>query len=847
MSTYSDKLRVKLKQGKVVPVVGAGVSYACAGLPSWSGLISAGLEYAQDKKMNSELIGQGNLLLENGQLIEAASVVKQLLNAPGRPYLNWLEETLGQPKVRSEKLIESIQNLCQPIIATTNYDDLLRNVGVIETNIALDWAQHEEIERCVGNATPFIMHLHGIYYKPNTIIFGVDDYERLKTEQGYRYLLLNLWMRRTFLFVGCSRDGVMDEDFSILLKTMRDWFPNAKGEHYLLVRDGEIGSEAHMELMRECNVHMIPYGSDHDSLPHFLNAINPNAEKIAKRLEERKATTLKALTEILSAQPDTQIEKGVEKFVREHLGTAYHWLDNDKLKVFNTALESYNISIGDKQQKFRNQQVVARAMVNVAQLNSSIKLWHADWRKSDHVNNLEFINTAIFAYEALQGFSPEILEDIRLRHHNAIREDYFKGQLGAFYYEAVNWKRRGGNLAEFKGDNYFFENLRRIMDCLKNVLTLSPSDIYDEKKAAIITQVLPREFVMMVADSFISINQASSPYAVLAKLPWPNRLNFEDAQLVDYKSERLVLGCNAKNAFYWNPVKDLDVTVFYTAEKSEKIWQVEVVEDGEDVILELYTNIQRVTMANFRSVIKSNLQHGFVDYTKIGQTGETYCTISSSPGLEADCVFKYHSEEYIPILSTKDIEFFLDDLWKIDDGQNEPYNDILNDFHFDFQDVTLSAVKWLDGERLVVRCRIGHRVGPYSTALLFFNPVVGFESPLLKIYFPHKNCFSFDTGESDGKVNLIAGYLDFNEVGNLIQFFEDISSADLIVAKDQPGVVPQELIKTATRDMFRTIYISHSRGLVLEEGRKIHELTLPELSDVETALDERIHKITFFE
>ncbi len=846
MISYLDKLSAKLYEGKVVPVVGAGVSYACAGLPSWAGLISSGLEYAQVLKIDERLLEFGRDLLKNGQLIEAASVVKQLLNAPGRPYVNWLEDTLGRPQIKSELLIESIQNLCQPIIATTNYDDLLRNVGVIESNLALDWQQHEEIQRCIDNAKPFILHLHGIYYRPDTTIFGVEDYERLKNVYGYKYLLQDLWMRRTFLFIGCSRDGVMDEDFSTMLKLMKEWFPNIHGEHYLLVKDGEQGSEAHLELMRECNVHMVPYGPDHESLPHFLNGINPNAEKIAKRLEERQAKALKGLTQILTAQHETELQSNVEAFVRGHLGAAHHWLDNDQLKIFNTALETYNRAIGDKQQKFRNQQVIARAMVNVAQLDRSINLWHQDWNSSAQVNNLEFINTGIFAYEALKLFSPEILKDISLRHPTAIRPIFFTGQLANFYNEAKVWKLRGGKLAEFNGDNYFFENLRRIMDSLKAVLSLSPSDVYGEKKAAQIAKKLPKELLLIVADSFISINQASSPFKVLAELPWRERLNCEDAQLVTYKDERLVVGCNANNCFYWNPCKDLDALDFYTAEKNERIWKIEVAEDGDDVILQLYTSFHRLTVANFSEVIKSKIQSGYNDYTRIVKTGKTYCAVSSSPGLKPDCVFEYQSGEYVPLLSRESIALFLDGLWNSDKTEDGLEDAHFNDFRFGFQDVTLSAVKWLDGERLVVRCRIGHRIGAYSTALLFFDPLSGFEIPLLKMYFPHKNCFSFDTGSSNGQVNLIAGYLDFNEVGNLIQLFEDIGSSDLIVAKDQRGLVPQELIRTSIRDMFETIYMSETRGLVLEEGRKVHEISLPSLTDIETTFDKSIHKIYFF-
>ena len=846
MINYIEKLKNKLAQGKVVPVAGAGVSYATASLPSWWGLVASGLDYAEDVSMDSREIARGRELLNQSKLTEAAGIVKTLLNAPKRPYVNWLEDTLGNPHVKSELLIESIQNLCQPLIATTNYDDLLRNVGTIETDLALDWQQHEEIHRCLVSERAFIFHLHGIYTRPNTAVFSEADYKRLKKAVAYKYILQDLWMNRTFLFIGCSRDGIMDEDFSTLLKLMREWFPNISGEHYLLVKDSEIGSASQRELMEECNVHMITYGSDHENLPDFINSINPNAEVIIKRYEKRKAKVFDGLSKILALQHETDRQSEVETFVRENLGAPHYWLDNDQLKVFQDAAESYNMLVNDKQQQFKNKQLIARAMVNVSQLQENIELWNQNWRSTEKINNVDYINMGIFAYQALQKFSNEVLRDIELRHPNVIHPNFFNGHLTQFYREALDWKARNGELKEFDGDDYFFENLKRIMQSLKSVLSLSPNELYEEKRPAKLAKKLDAELLILIEKSAVTLNQSIVPFKILAELPWQDRLDFTDAKLITYHNRKMIVACNSLNCMLWDPCNDLNPKIFYSAQKQDKIWEIQVIQDGDDVLLNVFTEKLCLTIANFSEVNISKLGRGFSDYVRVKWSGKTYCTVGLSPGLKQNSVFEYRSGEYLPVVSSEMIFGYWKEL-----GSFFPNNVHISEYtdmesKMSLQDVTLSRVDWLDGERLVLRCRMEHKVGPSSTVLFFFDPNTGFDQPLLTILFQHKNCFTFDTGFEGEHINMIAGFLDMYETGNLIQFFEHIESSKLIIAKDQPGAIPQDLMRTKTRDMFNAIYIDCNRALVLEEGKKIQQVSLPDLSVTEVTLPKMINTMLYY-
>jgi hypothetical protein len=95
------KITELLKNGLIIPVVGAGVSFATAGLPGWKGLIEDGLKFAEDRNADSSIIQEGRDLLEANKLTKAASVVKKLLNAPGHPFANWINDALGRPEIKS--------------------------------------------------------------------------------------------------------------------------------------------------------------------------------------------------------------------------------------------------------------------------------------------------------------------------------------------------------------------------------------------------------------------------------------------------------------------------------------------------------------------------------------------------------------------------------------------------------------------------------------------------------------------------------------------------------------------------------------------------------------------------
>ena len=76
----------------------------------------------------------------------------------------------------------------------------------------------------------------------------------------------------------------------------------------------------------------------------------------------------------------------------------------------------------------------------------------------------------------------DIIDEIRHREYYAIHDYYYSGHLEDFIIEYKMFKNLERiNLQEFYNDDkYFFENLKRIISSLKEVLKLDPDQLFKE-------------------------------------------------------------------------------------------------------------------------------------------------------------------------------------------------------------------------------------------------------------------------------------------------------------------------------------------------------------------------------
>lgn len=281
----TETLKKLLAQDKVIPVIGAGVSSAVAGLPGWKQALEHGFKFAGERWLSRESILEGKKLLEDGLLTKSADILKKLLNCPRHPFATWLDQLFGQPEIRNKVLLTKIHELCCPMILTTNYDNLIFKTSIVGQKMVFDWSEFQEVHQAVHRSEEFILHLHGRVNKPETIILSSDDYQKLSEQLGYKAVLQSLWMNYHFLFIGCSKDGILDDDFITILNFLKKWFPSNPHQHFILVNERNVQNGEHLELLFDCNIEPISYGTEYDELPGTIEAINPNKNKLESKIK----------------------------------------------------------------------------------------------------------------------------------------------------------------------------------------------------------------------------------------------------------------------------------------------------------------------------------------------------------------------------------------------------------------------------------------------------------------------------------------------------------------------------------------------------------------------------------
>lgn len=118
-----------------------------------------------------------------------------------------------------------------------------------------------------------MVHLHGVWDEPSSVIFGQEDYAGLTRDPVYLSFVQTLWTAKTILFIGCSFDGMLDPDFGRLLEWTSTTFPHATVRHFAMVRATDYTPDKVDEFLNRYRVQLVPYGSAHSDLGPFLRSL----------------------------------------------------------------------------------------------------------------------------------------------------------------------------------------------------------------------------------------------------------------------------------------------------------------------------------------------------------------------------------------------------------------------------------------------------------------------------------------------------------------------------------------------------------------------------------------------
>ena len=278
-----DGLRAEIARGHVLVVVGAGVSIGATGrnpLASWQGLLENGVERCVAVRgLDSKWANRVREEIQSGDLddlLAAAEKVSSKLGFPtGGEYRRWLHETVGKLELKDRTVLDAIRDLGLPM-ATTNYDSLLEEAT---GRPAVTWRAGDKAARVVRGEEPGILHLHGHWEEPESVILGIRSYEHIRGNQYAQAVLRAIQTFHTLLFIGCG-DGLDDPNFGALLSWAREAFKDAEARHYRLCKEDDL------EKLREkhCEERLFPisYGQKHGDLGPFVRSLGSFAAAVKK-------------------------------------------------------------------------------------------------------------------------------------------------------------------------------------------------------------------------------------------------------------------------------------------------------------------------------------------------------------------------------------------------------------------------------------------------------------------------------------------------------------------------------------------------------------------------------------
>jgi tetratricopeptide (TPR) repeat protein len=277
-----EYLRRQIAERQVLLVVGAGVSMAAtAGSPtqsyaSWKGLLDNGISSCLVSGTQSLPAGWAERRREDlasndlDRLLSVAKQVASQLGAPrGAPYASWLSKTVGVLKATTPAILYALSDLSLPI-ATTNYDDLLEEVTGLP---AVTWRSGAQVEHVVRGHAPGILHLHGHWQDPESVVLSPGDYRAIQADQHTQAMMRALRATKTLVFIGFGA-GLEDPNFAAFRHWTAEAFSESPYPSLRLCLDTEWQELRALHPPTE-KLSPLVYGKKHDDLVPFLRSLDP--------------------------------------------------------------------------------------------------------------------------------------------------------------------------------------------------------------------------------------------------------------------------------------------------------------------------------------------------------------------------------------------------------------------------------------------------------------------------------------------------------------------------------------------------------------------------------------------
>jgi hypothetical protein len=276
MSSLIQDLRTQIEKGSVLVVVGAGISVAATRghtLASWTGLLKDGVSRCLDvdRAIPEGWSDRMNAQIDSNDPLEMVSAAENISKRLGHPdhgvYRKWLRDSVGSLELLESAAIDAIGTLNLPI-ATTNYDGLITKAT---GRRPVTWTNSALTQRWLRNDEQGVLHLHGYWEVPESVVLGVSSYEHILHDEHTQALLRSCLMARTMLFVGFGA-GLADPNFTALLDWDKRVLARSEYCHYRLALDKDVVTLQQLNHS-DNRVFVLGYGDTHESLVAFLHGL----------------------------------------------------------------------------------------------------------------------------------------------------------------------------------------------------------------------------------------------------------------------------------------------------------------------------------------------------------------------------------------------------------------------------------------------------------------------------------------------------------------------------------------------------------------------------------------------
>lgn len=321
-----EDLRSEFSKGNVLFVVGAGVSILSSGAPtsSWKGLLKDGINrVAALGRSPDSTIARILQQIDSDDLIEllgAATFVSQKLGgASDGEFGRWLTESVGSLSLREPAAIEAL-SATGAILLTTNYDGLIEQVTGLSP---ITWQNIDRCERTLRGDEAAVIHIHGYWQSPETVILGQDSYALIAKDERVQSFIRAAHLAKTFVYVGVGA-GLGDPNFSQFLQWSETYFSGSQTRRYRLVRENEVELVA-KEHRPGQRIQVLSYGKSYADIVPFLDTFRQRGQIISRR--QKVPTPRRTL--LRNSAPESRFElRGIDWY-DERDASFLHGRDGD--------------------------------------------------------------------------------------------------------------------------------------------------------------------------------------------------------------------------------------------------------------------------------------------------------------------------------------------------------------------------------------------------------------------------------------------------------------------------------------------------------------------------------------